>query len=169
MSHPVEAIAEVLAGDGLVSSIFPGGVYVAATQGASQINPKDTPAAYTTEAGSGVKLLQPFLMVRSGSETPPRPGDIRRFVFIHVDGYQPEGYSEIRDGHARVRQVLDKSQGTWRGTPGEGGLRNTIGYYIEYQNTNPQNQTDASLVVGANKRPACWERMVFLCVTEYEA
>lgn len=169
MSHPVEAIAQALADDGLISAIFPGGVYVAAGNGASQVNPKDTPEAYVVQAGSSVPILQPFLLVRSGSETPPRPGDIRRFVFILVDGYQPEGYSEIRDGHARVRQVLDKSQGMWTGALQEGGLRNQIGYYIEYQDTPLQNQTDPSLVVGANKRPACWERMRFLCVTEYEA
>jgi hypothetical protein len=166
MGHPATDVRSRLAADGLVAAIFEGGVYVPHAGGAGggqhPINPADTPAAYETEAGSGVRLLLPCLLVVVESEAPVGAGGCHRQIILRLEGYQRDGYSSIRDGFARARQTLHKTQGTFTGVDG------SVGYYTEFLDAPFQNLTDASLVTGANKRPACYEAARFIVVTEYE-
>lgn len=155
-----------LAADGLVSAIFTGGVYASQAGGAGggvhPINPKDTPDAYTTDGDSQVRLLEPCILLTVQSENPVGAGGCGRQIVVRVEAYQRDGYTSIRDGFARVRQVLHKTQSAFAGVDG------SVGYYTEYLDTPFQNLTDASLVTGAEKRPACFEAARYMVITEYE-
>ena len=166
MSHPVADLRSRLEADGLVAAIFTGGIYASQAGGAGggvhPINPTDTPTAYTVDATSGVRLLDPCILLTVQSENPVGAGGCGRQIIVRVEGYQRDGYSSIRDGFARVRQLLHKTQGTFTGVDA------SVGYYIEYLDTPFQNLTDASLVTGAEKRPACFEAARYVVITEYE-
>lgn len=166
MGHPVSDVRSRLEADGLVSAIFTGGVYAVHAGGAGggqhPLNPKDTPDAYEVDPDSGVQLLLPTLLVTVQSEVPAGAGGCGRMITLRIDGFQRDGYTSIRDGFARMRQLLHKTQGTFTGVDA------SVGYYIEYLDTPFMNLTDSSVVTGPNKRPACWEGARYLVVTEYE-
>ncbi len=166
MSHPAVDVQTRLAADGLVAAIFTGGVYVPHAGGAGggqhPINPKDTPGAYEAEAGSGVQYLLPCALVAVESEVPVGAGGCHRQIILRVEAYQRDGYTSIRDGFARVRQVLHKTQSAFTGVDG------SVGYYTEFLDAPFQNLTDSTLVTGPNKRPACYEAARFIVITEYE-
>jgi len=166
VSHPIADLRARLEADGLVAAIFTGGVYASQAGGAGggvhPINPTDTPDAYTVDPTSGVQLLAPCLLLTVQSEAPVGAGGCGRQIIVRVEGYQRDGYTAIRDGFARVRQLLHKTQSTFTGVDG------SVGYYIEYLDNPFMNLTDSSLVIGAEKRAACFEAARYVVITEFE-
>lgn len=164
-THPAEDVCRRLREDPLTAAMFAGGIYTDHGGGDGNdvhpINPVDTPDAYLVDGD--FKTLRPCLLISVSTDV-PISGGAQRQITLRLGGYQAAGYSEIRDGFARVRQVLHKTNvGTYLPTR----LRDTeLGYYIEYQDTPGSGLTDPSLLTGNGKRPACYEWSRYTVYTE---
>lgn len=168
-THPAESVCKRLREDPLTSAIFSGGIYVSHGggdgEGVHPINPVDTPDAYTDEPGN-FKTLLPTALITVGADGPMLAGrDTIRRIFLMLHGYQAEGYSEVRDGLVRARQVLHKTNhGTYRPT----ALTDSdLFYVIEYVDTPLSGLTDKSVTTGKGKRPACYEAARFVAYTDF--
>lgn len=158
--HPVQDVRDRLADDGLMAAIWDGGVYAEHEGGeggeAHPVNPEDTPGAYDVGA-DGVAILKPCGVVSVSSETRLGPGGCFRQIVLRLGGYQRDGYTAIRSGLARARQVLDRTSG---------GLDDGSGYYIEYLDTPISGSVDDSLIGGTGKRPPSYEAARFRVMVE---
>lgn len=167
-THPVESVCRRLREDPLTAAIFRGGIYLSHGggdgEGVHPINPEDTPGAY--ELDGGFKSLLPTALLTVGADGPMQAGrDTIRRIFLLLHVFQAEGYSEIRDGLVRARQVLHKTNtGTYRPS----ALTDTdLFYLIEYVDTPLSGLTDTSVVTGSGKRPACYEAARFVAYTDF--
>lgn len=158
--HPVQDVRDRLAADGLMSSIWDGGIYAehegGEGNGVHPINPEDTPSAYDVGADD-VATLKPCGLVSISSEARVGPGSCFRQIMLRLGGYQQDGFTAIRSGLARARALLDKTNGS---------LDDGSGYYIEYLDTPITGSTDDSLIGGTGKRPPSYEAARFRVIVQ---
>lgn len=158
--HPVQDVRDRLASDGLMASIWDGGIYAEhegdAGSDVHPINPEDTPDAYDVGA-DGVATLRACGLVSVSSEARVGPGGCFRQIYLRLGGFQSAGFTAIRSGLARARQVLDRSNGS---------LDDGSGYYIEYLDTPITGSVDDSLIGGSGKRPPSYEAARFRVVVQ---
>lgn len=162
--HPAVAVRDTLAADLMLSAIWPGGIYAEheepgdedPSDAVAPIDPERTPDAYSVGA-DGVALIKPCGLVSVSSDTRFGPGGCFRQIFLRLGGYQREGYTGIREGLLRARQVLDKTTGM---------LDDGTGYLIEYVDTPITASVDDSLIGSAGKRPVSYEASRFKVIME---
>lgn len=158
--HPAQDVRDRLAADGLLAATWDGGIYAEHEGGAGgdvhPINPEDTPGAYDVGA-DGVARLLACGLVSVSSEARVGPGACFRQIVLRIGGYQAAGFTAIRSGMVRVRQVLDRSNGA---------LDDGSGYYIEYMDTPITGAVDDSLIGGEGKRPPSYEAARYRVVVQ---
>ena len=97
------AVAAVLAADATFLALATGGVIT----GRYPVNETDTPDAYAADAGSGVVILQPCMVVMDNSEAVVGPGGgIGREQWLYLSALSADDYGRVNDMQERAHALL---------------------------------------------------------------
>lgn len=99
------AVAAVLAADATLVALL--GSADCVITGRYPVNELDTPDAYAADAGSGVVILQPCLVVADNSEATVGPGGgIGREQWLRLSALSANDYGRTNDIQERVHALL---------------------------------------------------------------